>query len=63
MSELKGVESIFEIQVGDYIQVEQEIEVNGQKQRKLGQPFEVRQYNYQNIVLSIQSGRKFKVVQ
>lgn len=58
-NELLGVESIFSVQLGDFVQVEQEIEVEGKKHTELGNPYEIRYYNIQNFINAVQSGRKF----
>lgn len=62
-NELLGVESIFSVQLGDFVQVEQEIEVEGKKHTELGKPYEIRYYNIQNFINAVQSGRKFVKVE
>lgn len=62
-NELLGVESIFNVQLGDFVRVQQRIEVEGKESIQLGQPYELRHYNYRNFMSAIQSGLKFiKVV-
>lgn len=58
-NELLGVESIFFVQLGDFVRVEQEIEVEGKKHTELGNPYEIRYFNIQNFYNAVQSGRKF----
>jgi len=62
-NELLGVESIFLVQLADFVRVEQEIEVEGKKHTKLGKPYEIRYYNIQNFINAVQSGRKFVKVE
>jgi hypothetical protein len=62
-SDLLGVESIFIVQLGDFVRVEQEIEVEGKKHTELGKPYEIRYYNIQNFINAVQSGRKFVKVE
>jgi len=62
-SDLLGVESIFIVQLGDFVRVEQEIEVEGKKYTELGKPYEIRYYNIQNFINAVQSGRKFVKVE
>ena len=62
-NELLGVESIFSVQLGDFVRVEQEIEVEGKKHTELGKRYEIRYYNIQNFINAVQSGRKFVKVE
>jgi len=62
-NELLGVGSIFSVQLGDFVRVEQEIEVEGKKHTELGKPYEIRYYNIQNFINAVQSGRKFVKVE
>lgn len=62
-NKLKGIESIFEINPGIKVRVEQEIEINGVKKLQLGPVYEVKSYNWRNFVTAIESGKKFMVVE
>ena len=61
-NKLKGIESIFEINPGVKVRVEQEIEINGVKKLQLGPVYEVKSYNLRNFVTAIESGKKFMVL-
>jgi hypothetical protein len=64
MSEIKGVESIFELRNGVKIQVEQENEVDGKKVREFNQrAYVIDSTNYNGTLMAVESGRKFKIIE
>jgi hypothetical protein len=64
ISEDKGLESIFDLQVGVKIQVQQEIEDSkGKYYDYSNPPFVIAYHNFDNIIKTIESGRKFRVIE
>lgn len=62
-NDLLGVESIFNVQLGDFVRVQQRIEVEGKESIQLGQPYELRYYNFNNFISAVKSGLKFTKVE